>query len=106
MTNLAVQENTLVNDARDAVLCDFGLAKILEDVPSGLTTTSTSACTLRYAAPELIQGDGSPRTLASDVWAWACLLLGVSMELRSLVLGTDGHPIDHDRCHSVRNKGA
>lgn len=69
-----------MNDDGDAVLCDFGLAKVLEDVPSGLTTTSPDACTLRYAAPELIKEDGSPRTLTSDMWAWACLLLAASIK--------------------------
>lgn len=61
------------------MLCDFGLARILEDIPSGLTTTSAPGCTLRYAAPELIVGgEGSIHSLASDVWAWGCLSLVVS----------------------------
>lgn len=63
------------------MLCDFGLARILEDVPSGLTTTSARGCTFRYAAPELVLGDGL-HSLAGDVWAWGCLLLVVSATRR------------------------
>lgn len=59
------------------MLCDFGLAKVIEAVPSGLTTTTTPSCSIRYAAPELILGGGSPHTLPSDVWAWGCVLLVV-----------------------------
>lgn len=52
------------------------------DAPSGLTITRTTAWTTRYAAPELIKGDAPTHTLASDVWAWACLLLVVSRQFR------------------------
>lgn len=71
------QENTLIDEEGNAQLCDFGLAKILEDVPSGLTTTSTSCCSVRYAAPELLHDDSS-HGLESDMWAWGCLVLVVS----------------------------
>ncbi|KAG8986292.1 hypothetical protein FRB90_004102, partial [Tulasnella sp. 427] len=71
--------NVLVTDDIRAVLCDFGLAEVLdstEDGPSGLTTSRTIRGSLRYMAPELIlEMDGMPkRTLESDVWAWGCLL--------------------------------
>lgn len=98
------KENTLVNDAGDAMLCDFGLARILEDVPSGLTTTSAPGCTLRYAAPELVAGDGSVHSLASDVWAWGCLLLVVSPGCpyaSEALTDTDNAPIDSDRRTTV-----
>lgn len=62
------------------MLCDFGLSKVLEETPSGLTTTTNPTYTLRYAAPELILGDGVTRNLASDVWAWGCLVWVVSKE--------------------------
>lgn len=60
-------------------LCDFGLSKVLEDVPSGLTTTKTANYTLRYAAPELVSSEGSSHTLATDVWAWGSLVLVVRL---------------------------
>lgn len=84
------------------MLCDFGLAKVIEDVPSGLTTTSTPSCSVRYAAPELIVGDGSPHTLQSDVWAWGCVLLVVGPST-VFVGSTDQScvPVDH-RCTTIR----
>lgn len=64
------------------MLCDFGLAEVLEsadDGPSGLTTSRSIRGSTRYMAPELILAmDGVPsRTLESDVWAWGCLLFEV-----------------------------
>lgn len=70
------QENTVIDAYGNAQLCDFGLAKILDDVPSGLTTTRASSYTIRYAAPEIIMGE-SLHTIASDMWAWGCLVLFV-----------------------------
>lgn len=74
----------LIDDDENPRLCDFGLSKVLEDVPSGLTTTKTSNYTLRYAAPEV--NNGAPHSLASDVWAWGCLLLFVRMPPSTLRL--------------------
>lgn len=72
------QANTLVNKLARAVICDFGLAKIMDEVPSGLTTSKGNAGTPRYAGPEAFRGKQFARTLASDVWAWGCLFLEVS----------------------------
>lgn len=58
------------------MLCDFGLARMLEDASSGLTTTCSPKYTLWYASPELVNNN-SRHTLASDVWAFGCLLLQV-----------------------------
>ncbi|KIO24312.1 hypothetical protein M407DRAFT_102030 [Tulasnella calospora MUT 4182] len=74
--------NVLVTDDTRVVLCDFGLAEVLEsadDGPSGLTTSRSIRGSTRYMAPELILAmDGvSRRTLESDVWAWGCLLFEV-----------------------------
>lgn len=62
------------------MLCDFGLAKVLDDCPSGLTTAADTKYTPRYAAPELFANEGALRTPASDVWAWGCLAFGVSAD--------------------------
>lgn len=59
------------------MLCDFGLARVLDDEPSGLTTTGLPKFTLYYASPELLN-NVMYHTLQSDVWAWGCLLLSVS----------------------------
>lgn len=60
------------------MLCDFGLARVLEEVPSGLTTSKVTLGTPRYASPELVMEDDPLRDLPSDVWAWGCLVLEVS----------------------------
>ncbi|KAG8989475.1 general transcription repressor, partial [Tulasnella sp. 427] len=70
--------NVLVTDDFQAVLMDFGLSKALEGAPSGLTTTSFGLRgSTRYMSPELVSEDDARRTLASDVWAWGCLLLEI-----------------------------
>ncbi|KAG8901897.1 hypothetical protein FRB99_005017 [Tulasnella sp. 403] len=66
--------NVLIADDRRAVLCDFGLAKTMESMPSGLTTsTFNQGGSLPYESPELLLGE-SLRAQESDVWAWACVL--------------------------------
>ncbi|KAG8904916.1 hypothetical protein FRB99_001014 [Tulasnella sp. 403] len=66
--------NVLINDQHRAVFCDFGLAKAMEGMPSGLTTsTFNQSGSLPYESPELLLGT-STRTPQSDVWAWGCLV--------------------------------
>ncbi|KAG8903765.1 hypothetical protein FRB99_002792 [Tulasnella sp. 403] len=66
--------NVLITDGQRAALCDFGLAKTMESMPSGLTTsTFNQGGSLPYESPELLLGK-SMRSPESDVWAWGCLL--------------------------------
>ncbi|KAG8935492.1 Negative regulator of mitotic exit [Tulasnella sp. 408] len=58
--------NVLVNDEDDVKLCDFGVSKLLQDAPSGFTTTASIKGTLRYSAKELLQEDAESTTM-SDV---------------------------------------
>ncbi|KAG8955131.1 general transcription repressor [Tulasnella sp. 424] len=68
--------NVLITDRVEAVLCDFGLARLVDGLPSGLTTTKTTKGSIRYMSPELLDED--PRhTLYSDIWAYGCLVLKV-----------------------------
>ncbi|KAG8935631.1 hypothetical protein FRC00_010691 [Tulasnella sp. 408] len=66
--------NILINDAHQAVLCDFGLALFIQEsgISSGLTTSRSVKGSLRYMSPELNLDDEAKHTLASDVWAWGC----------------------------------
>lgn len=61
----------LVNDHGEALLSDFGLAKVMEDKSAGLSTSNGFQGTIRYCSPEVLQG--SPRDWTSDIWAWGCL---------------------------------
>ncbi|KAG8903033.1 hypothetical protein FRB99_003803 [Tulasnella sp. 403] len=69
--------NILVNERGRALLCDFGLAKYMRGMPTGIMTTGFhQAGTVRYLSPELVHGLAE-RGLPSDVWAWGCLLLEI-----------------------------
>ncbi|KAG8894016.1 hypothetical protein FRB99_001572, partial [Tulasnella sp. 403] len=71
MSNVLV---TLVEGRPRALLCDFGLARVV-DYYSGFTTTGfNTSGTQIYFSPELVLEDEPYRTLESDIWAWGCLL--------------------------------
>ncbi|KAG8909006.1 hypothetical protein FRB99_000109 [Tulasnella sp. 403] len=67
--------NVLISDSGEAELCDFGLSKILDDTPSELTSSGLGAGTLRWMAPELL--DGQKPTTQSDIYSFGCLVLEV-----------------------------
>ncbi|KAG8895253.1 copper transport protein ctr1 [Tulasnella sp. 403] len=72
--NLKPPLNVLITNDDHAVFCDFGLARTMESMPSGLTTsTFNQGGSLPYESPEFLLGE-SLRTQESDVWAWGCLL--------------------------------
>ena len=69
------QENVLIDDMGRGLLCDFGLSRILDGLPSG-HTTSEQAGTVRYLAPDLLE-EWKPTT-ESDVYAFAYTCIRVS----------------------------
>ncbi|KAG8886195.1 serine/threonine-protein kinase KIN2 [Tulasnella sp. 332] len=68
--------NVLLNEDNRAVLCDFGLAIAADENSSGLTTSQGLKGSIRYCSPELVENE-EPRSTASDVWSWACLLVEI-----------------------------
>lgn len=68
----------MITDQVEAVLCDFGLARLTDGQPSGLTTSKTVKGSTRYMSPELLEED-AVHTLRSDVWAYGCLVLKVRL---------------------------
>ena len=66
------QANIIVGCDGFAKLCDFGLAKALDE-PTGLTTVGAAQGTPRYMSPELVEEENGVATLASDIWAFACV---------------------------------
>jgi serine/threonine protein kinase len=78
-----LQNNILIDDDGHAVICDFGLSNVLDEL---VATSSVLACSVRWQAPELIfdedMNDGdddgeeehppSKLSPASDVWAFGC----------------------------------
>jgi serine/threonine protein kinase len=97
--------NILVSDDLNACLADFGLTSaIAASLTSGTSSTNRAGST-RWLAPELLQPeafgcDGYVRTLASDVYAFACVCLEASplnqgtrlTVLRCFQLHTGGPP--------------
>ncbi|KAG8987676.1 hypothetical protein FRB94_002287 [Tulasnella sp. JGI-2019a] len=69
--------NVLIDQNFDAALCDFGLAKLLQDCPSSFTTSNVGMGTLRWCSPELLLEGCENKTQASDVWAFAALALEI-----------------------------
>ncbi|KAG8986232.1 hypothetical protein FRB90_004146, partial [Tulasnella sp. 427] len=68
--------NVLVTEDIRGMLGDFGLSRVLEADPTGLTTSQTIKGSMRYMSPELVN-EGLGHTLQSDVWAFGCLALEI-----------------------------
>jgi serine/threonine protein kinase len=85
LTHLFVQGNILVDETGSAIITDFGLSKVLEEMSDSMSRgTSFFAGSTRWMAPELIfalvEDDGvvPPITTYSDVYAFASICLEVS----------------------------
>jgi serine/threonine protein kinase len=70
-----LKRNIIVDDQRNARLCDFGISRALTAPgTSGLTTTSAHTGTERYLSYELVVAeDACSPTTASDVYALGCI---------------------------------
>ena len=94
--------NVLVTTEGQAMLLDFGIAKMLADdageaAETELTRVGGRAMTLHYAAPEQISG--APISIATDIWALGVLghellvgkrpFSGKPHELEVAILGAD-----------------
>ncbi|KAJ7865483.1 kinase-like domain-containing protein [Mycena olivaceomarginata] len=69
--------NVLISNEGDAVLSDFGLSRTLGQHTGYTTSTCSAAGSLNWSSPELIRSwlqteEAHVKTLASDVWAFAC----------------------------------
>ncbi|KAG8922008.1 hypothetical protein FRC02_012213 [Tulasnella sp. 418] len=67
--------NVLVDDQGYARITDFGLSRMLQEGPSGFTTSSGITSTHRWMAPELFMTEGAKYTTASDIYAMSLLIL-------------------------------
>lgn len=73
-------KNVLIGDRLQALICDFGLARAVQDLPTGYTTQAGPG-TDAYRAPELwLQ---SKPSLAGDVYAFGGMVLKVNLRRRS-----------------------
>ena len=72
--NSVVQRNILIDSNFNAAICDFALSEIIIGELTDETTTDESHAGVRYGAPELLAGE--PCTRESDVYTFACVVLG------------------------------
>lgn len=90
-------DNVLVNDEGEASLCDFGMARIVQDLRTGFTTSGCGQGGKDYIAPEVMDSNGVPRkTAESDVPAFGGLILHVRL-LASMASHESLTPSDHGR---------
>ena len=84
--------NVLVNDADEAVLIDFGIAK--SDADETVTETGLSVGTLSHMAPEYLKasmaGDNPEHTEQTDLWAFGCLLYFLTTHRHAFQSGGKG----------------
>jgi len=66
--------NVLVTSPEEAEICDFGLARVVGALNTGLTTSGQGQGSRGFEAPELLDVDGH-QSLAADVFAFAGLVL-------------------------------
>lgn len=94
----------LVNQLGRAVICDFGLARVATEEPTGLTTPTPHTGTIRYASPELLLADVPHHTWESDIRAWGCLLLFVRPPQRAITAPRSPRfaILDHDWVPTLR----
>ena len=80
------QPNILINNDKNAVLCDFGLASITADAESAHASTVNSAGSIRWMAPErlsIFDGNSEPApnamrvTKESDMYSLAMVVIEV-----------------------------
>jgi eukaryotic-like serine/threonine-protein kinase len=94
--------NILVNKKGEVRLLDFGIAKLLQQenvsaAETELTQNSGRALTLRYAAPEQIEG--KPITTATDVYA-------LGLVLYELLTGASARDGKHGTTKTGKNSSA
>ncbi|KIO22801.1 hypothetical protein M407DRAFT_78833, partial [Tulasnella calospora MUT 4182] len=66
--------NVLINEGREAVLCDFGLTTVMNE-RTDLTTATGFKGTMRWCPLDVILG--ARQTLESDIWSWGCLVMEI-----------------------------
>lgn len=109
LTSLFCEDNVLIfigDNGPIAKLCDFGLSRIEEEEPSGLTTsTYHGKGTVAYLSPELVISNTPKRDAKSDIWAWGCVVLEVrvrpSLSRTPFIDARHFNSLDHDQQWSL-----
>lgn len=70
-TDSQSQSNILVSDKHEALICDFGMSKIVEDITEqSASATLSRAGSARWLAPEIIDGILDFPDMPCDVYAF------------------------------------
>jgi serine/threonine protein kinase len=68
--------NILITDERRAILSDFGLSQVIEDLmgPTGITPSCTEGGPVRWQSPECVMdfSETYRPQLPGDVWSFGC----------------------------------
>lgn len=80
--------NILVNEECDVKICDFGLARLVDDCKEDQMNLTEYVTTRWYRAPEIMFS--YPYSKSVDVWAVGCVLAEMFI-YRPLFAGTDYH---------------
>ncbi|KAF9508174.1 hypothetical protein BS47DRAFT_1303155, partial [Hydnum rufescens UP504] len=103
-SNPSSKANVLVGTEGHAALCDFGLSTVLDNSPTGFTSSAFGG-TLRFMAPELLSEAEERRSIQSDVYAYACTYAEVCTH-RAVAIFSDPHSlplfVDHDWRPSIQ----
>lgn len=67
-------QNVIITDKVEAALCDFGIARVMCDFTTGVTSRNPGAGTTRYQAKELLLDSAQPNNM-SDLYAFGGLIL-------------------------------
>lgn len=90
-------DNVLVTDSCEAALCDFGLARTIQEMSTGLTTTGRAIGAKGFVPPEHRDCEGPVEmTSRSDVFAFGGLTLHVSWSSASrcaTCIANSGHAV-------------
>ncbi|CAE6511955.1 unnamed protein product [Rhizoctonia solani] len=71
-------DNVLVSDSREVQLVDFGNATLVQYLSLLFTRTSPQfACSIRFTAPEIMDGSNKKNTTQSDVYALGMTILQI-----------------------------
>ncbi|KAG9008883.1 hypothetical protein FRB90_008696 [Tulasnella sp. 427] len=85
--------NVLINEAREAVISDFEMSKVVEENPSELTTSGGWGNLNGYSAPEALSWDsGSRASLPMDVYAFGGVTLALGRQIKEDVHSTTSSP--------------
>jgi serine/threonine protein kinase len=72
---MITKENIFVSNSGTLRIGDFGLSRMMSEEAVWLTNASQAAGTVRWMAPELLNGDAPRVTKESDIYAFGMTVL-------------------------------